>query len=309
MMVFEITAKQMILMFLFMAVGYFMMKKKKVPDNAASVVSKMLVMIFSTSLSFKTFATNLKPDTALEKLPLMAVSVGIVAVSFVIATLVARLISKDRMVRNIYIYSLTIPNYGYMGYPLVEAVLGEQMLLDFMIMAIPSGIFIYTVGMCMLHPNREFSLKKLLNPPMIGMAIGIVFGLCQWTLPDVILNATTSAANCMAPCAMLLTGFVLAKQPIKSMLVQKSSYAVSLLRLLGLPLLGFAVMRLIGLPQQAVILGTVFLCLPFGLNSVVFPEAYGGDSTQGARLCFLANIMALATIPTIFYLLSSVYGI
>ena len=65
------------------------------------------------------------------------------------------------------------------------------------------------------------------------------------------------------------------------------------------------------LPLMAVsvVLGTVFLCLPFGLNSVVFPEAFGGDSTQGARLCFLGNIMALATMPAVFYLLSAVYGI
>lgn len=196
-----------------------------------------------------------------------------------------------------------------MRYPIVEAVLGQQALLDFMIMVFPANIFIYTVGMCMLHPNREFSIKKLINPTMIGMLIGAIFGLCQWKVPDVILNAATSAANCMAPCAMLLIGFVLAKQPIRSMLVQKSSYAISLLRLLGIPMIGFILMRLIGLPQQSVVLGTVFLCLSFGLNSVVFPEAFGGDSTQGARLCFLRNIMALATMPAVFYLLSAVYGI
>lgn len=38
MMVFQITAKQMLILFLFMAVGYLLIKKKKAPDNVAAVI-------------------------------------------------------------------------------------------------------------------------------------------------------------------------------------------------------------------------------------------------------------------------------
>ena len=213
------------------------------------------------------------------------------------------------MTKNIYIYSLTVPNMGYMGYPIVGAVLGEMMLLDFMVVAVPSNLFIYTAGMYMLNPNKEFSLKKIINPPMIAMIIGIIFGVCAIPVPEVILSAATSASNCMAPCAMLLTGFVLAKQPLGAMFTQAKSYLISLIKLVIFPLAGFFAMRLLGAPQQAVILCTIALALPFGLNSVVFPEAFGGDSTPGARLCFIGNLMALVTIPVVFYLLSMVYGI
>ena len=159
----------------------------------------------------------------------------------------------------------------------------------------------------MLNPNKEFSLKKILNPPMIGMFIGIVFGLCSIPVPEVLLSAVTSASNCMAPCAMLLTGFVLAKQPVKEMFTQGKSYLISAIKLIAFPVIGFFLMRFLGAPQQAVILCTIALALPFGLNSVVFPEAFGGDSTPGARLCFIGNLMALVTIPLVFWLLSGVY--
>ena len=108
---------------------------------------------------------------------------------------------------------------------------------------------------------------------------------------------------------MLLTGFVLAKQPLGAMFVQAKSYLISAVKLIVFPLVGFFLMRLLGAPQQAVILCTIALALPFGLNSVVFPEAFGGDSTPGARLCFIGNLMALLTIPVVFWLLSMVYGI
>ncbi len=308
-MVFSITAQQMIVLFLFMAVGFMMMKRKMLPENAASVLSKLLVTAFLPAMVFKTFAANINPGNIAAKLPFFLISAVNVALSCLIGILIARPLAKDRMTRNIYIYSLTVPNMGYMGYPIVGAVLGEEMLLNFMVVAIPSNLFIYTAGMYMLNPNKEFSFKKILNPPMIAMLIGIAFGLLSIPLPSLVLSAADSASNCMAPCAMLLTGFVLAKQPLGVMFTQAKSYLISLIKLVIFPLAGFFLMRLMGAPDTAVILCTIALALPFGLNSVVFPEAFGGDSTPGARLCFIGNLMALVTIPLVFWLLSGVYGI
>jgi len=202
-----------------------------------------------------------------------------------------------------------VPNMGYMGYPLVGAVLGEMTLLDFMVVAVPSNLFIYTAGMYMLNPNKTFSWKKVFNPPMIALIVGVTVGVCRIPVPDIVLSAANSASNCMAPCAMLLTGFVLAKQPLGAMFTNFKSYLISFIKLIIFPLTGFGLMRLLGAPQQAVILCTIALALPFGLNSVVFPEAFGGDSTPGARLCFIGNLMALVTIPLVFLLLSRIYGI
>lgn len=308
-MVFQITLQQMIILFLFMAVGFGMMKGKMIPDNAASVLSKLLVNAFVPAIVFKTFAANLNPENVTEKLPLLAVSAIMIAASYLIGILLSRFLAKDRMTRNVYIYSLTIPNMGYMGYPLVEAILGEMALLDFMVVAIPSNLFIYTIGINILNPNSGFSFKRIVNSSMVSMVIGIVFGLCSIPVPQVLLSAMTSASDCMAPCAMLLTGFVLAKQPLKKMFVQGKSYLISVIKLIVFPIAGFFAMRLLGAPEQAVVLCTIALALPFGLNSVVFPEAFGGDSTPGARLCFIGNLMAVATIPMIFYMLNAVYGI
>ncbi len=308
-MVFQITLQQMLILFFFMAVGFVMMKKKMLPDNAASVLSKLLVTAFLPAMVFKTFASNLNPDNVLGKLPLLGISALNVTITCLIGIVLSKFLSKDEMTRNIYIYSFTVPNMGYMGYPIVGAVLGEMTLLDFMVVAVPSNLFIYTAGMYMLNPNKEFSVKKIFNPPMIALIVGVIVGVCRIPVPDIVLNAANSASNCMAPCAMLLTGFVLAKQPFGAMFTQFKSYLISFIKLIVFPLIGFFMMRLCGAPEQAVILCTIALALPFGLNSVVFPEAFGGDSTPGARLCFIGNLMALVTIPLVFFLLSQVYGI
>ena len=49
----------------------------------------------------------------------------------------------------------------------------------------------------------------------------------------------------------------------------------------------------------------VALCataLPFGLNTIVFPEAYGGDATVGASMALISHVIAVITMPVIFAL-------
>ncbi len=308
-MVFNITLQQMAIMFLFMTIGYFIMRKKVLPDNAASVISKLLVQVFTPGLVFKTFSNQFTLQVLQEKAYYMLPGALIILGGLGVAMVLSRLLTKDPMTRSIYDYSMTVPNLGYMGYPLVGGILGEQMLMDYMIMGIPQQIFIYTVGLYMLNPKKELSFKKIINPPIIAMLLGMIVGLTGVKMPELITTACTSAGNCMSPCAMMLAGFVLAKQPINKMLIQWRSYLLSVIKLIVYPLVGLILMRLLNAPRDIAILGIIQLALPLGLNSVVFPEAFGGDSTPGAQLCFVGYIMAVFTIPAVFSVLSTFYGI
>ena len=71
---------------------------------------------------------------------------------------------------------------------------------------------------------------------------------------SVLLSAAESASACMAPLAMLLTGFVIANQALKSggipaLLGDGKVYAACAIRLLGLPLLALALCRVLTLPD------------------------------------------------------------
>ena len=85
-----------------------------------------------------TWGSSLNPDNVLSKLPLLGISALNVTITCLIGIVLSKFLSKDEMTRNIYIYSFTVPNMGYMGYPIVGAVLGELTLLDFMVVAVPS---------------------------------------------------------------------------------------------------------------------------------------------------------------------------
>ena len=145
--------------------------------------------------------------------------------------------------------------------------------------------------------------KALLNPMLVSMLAGILLGLLQLPLPDFLTQTLDALAACMSPAAMLLTGLVLAGMPLRELLRKPGIYAVSAVRLLLFPLLAVAFFRLVPLDRSLMICATCSLAMPLGLNTTIIPAAYGQDSRVGAGMTVVSHILAVGTIPLIFWLL------
>lgn len=305
---FDVTFMQMSVFFIFMAIGYALKKANIMPDDTGTVLSKLEIYIFLPSLCFGTFSSNLRVDMLADKLPLLGWAIIILAATFALSIPLSMIFSRERMTRAIYSYAFTIPNLGYLGYPLVGAVFGQETLLDFMIYALPFNMFIYTVGIYMLNPARVFNIKKLLNPSMISIFAGAAAGLSGLILPEFVTGTLSAASACTGPVAMLLTGFVLARSPILEMLCNFRMYIASAVRLALIPAAVGGALYLLGADRYITLIVCAMLVLPMGLNNVVFPEAFGGDSKTGAQSCFVSNILGVITVPFAYMLLTTLFG-
>lgn len=307
---FSITANQMLVMFIFMAIGFTLKKINFLPDNTGGILSKIIVNIFFPALCYSSLADNLAPDSLSQRLPYLYCGICVTVASVLLAFLLVKLFFRgDRNTEDVYSYALAIPNLGFFGYPIVGAVLGADALTNAMVFCLPLNLYIYTIGMYMLNPKRQFSARQFLSPTLIALALGIIVGLLQIKLPAFISGAVSSASDCLGPSAMIMTGFVLARAPVIEMVKNIRAYFATALRLVVLPLLFCFVMMLIGVDKQINYIASILLAMPLGLNTVIFPEAYGGDSKTGAQACFVSNVFALITIPMMFSLLARILGI
>ena len=298
-----LTINQLINMFVFIIIGFFMRKKKLGGDGVGTVLSTLLVNIFMPALVFSTFSENFRLKDISENIVFLWFGIGVLFVTFFVAKFLSKIFAKNNLQRDIYMYSFMIPNIGYMGYPIIEAVFGTQALLKMLIFVIPYNITIYTYGMYILNPNRQFSLKKVFNPNIIALLLGIISGITEIQLPDVAKSVISSAKACMSPSAMILTGFVLAATPIKPLLKDFKLYIAAIIRGIIIPGLTLLVFVLFKVSAVYIVITCATLAMPMGLNSVVFPEAYGGDGLTGAKTSFISNLLSIITIPFIFLLL------
>ncbi len=306
---FFATLNQVLMLLLFMLAGFFLKKKHITPAQTPGVLSKLVVWLFMPALCFKTFAQNFNLQSLAEKSSYVLAGAVVWTVTFAIAIFLARLFvgrQKDCFDKQIYVYSLTFPNFGYIGYPLVEAVFGELFLFDMMMFSIVYNLTVYTLGFYLLDPDRgKFSLKSVVNPPIVGIAAGMAVGLLGIPLPSFVRETVFAASGCMAPVAMLLTGYVLAGAPLKATFTQPKVYLICLLRLIGIPALIGAAFYFLGAQRELIIIAVTLLAVPTGLNSVVVPQSKGLDTVLGAQCAFISNLIGIFTIPVVFGLLSA----
>lgn len=303
--VFVSALQQMLVLFLIVAVGYFLKKKNLIGENASKVLSDLEVYVFCPCLLLITFTNNFTLDMLAEKSILLCASTVItIFFSIPFSRMISKRIGRTDDEQAVYSYSLCFSNFGYLGYPIVQAVFGEVALMNMMIFCIPINLAIYSYGLYTLLPQKGFSYKQLLKPFTIAPFVGILLIIFKIELPDALNIVLDNCGKCMAPVAMILTGIVLAKHPLKDMFFNVRAYIGSVLRLIAMPAFVGCVMYFLKIRGEVLLLATTTLAMPFGLNSVIFPEAFGGDATTGTQVTFISNLMGIITIPimlSLFY--------
>ena len=116
----------------------------------------------------------------------------------------------------------------------------------------------------------------------------------------------TTLGNCMSPIGMLLTGITIANIDLIKIFKKISLYAVSLIRLVIIPLIGIAVLKFIPIGYDLALCTCCCLAMPLGVNTIVVPSAYGKDTTVAAGLALVSHLLSCITIPLIFMLFNMV---
>ena len=301
---FLITLSQIVVLFVFIIVGYLLRKFNILPDSSAAVLSKLTMWVFLTSMAFKTFAVNFTVQNLRENMGYLAAGTACAAVMFIVGNILGEKFGKIPVTKAIYKYSFVVPNTGYMGYPIITGLFGEEALCHFMIFTIPLLIITYTWGVGVLTGGGKVSVKSLKNPMLIGMFLGIIFGLIGVPIPDLPMQILTSAANCMAPCAMILAGIVVAKKPLVKAFSHPRAYWATLVRLIAIPAVIMIAFKLLNVDKDIMTIGTLAYAMPMGMNTIVFTEANGMDSSAGTSTVMISHTLSVLTIPLFVSILS-----
>ena len=292
--------KQLLVLYIFILAGYFFGKLKKGLTAQTGIISFLLVNLFLPCKVLLNFSDNVTVSYLKNNWLTLVISIGFLLLLVLCARIISPIMTKNEYEQRVYRYSLAIANYAYMGYALVESIYGEQGLTNLILFCIPFAFYTYTFGYAILT-GKGGSFKKLLNPMTAAIVIGIVIGITGFDIPDAFSSIMSSASSCVAPLSMILTGFVLSEFSVKELVANRNAYIFTALRLVGFPLLVFAVSKLLGLfvtlPDAVYPSVVIMAAMPCGLNTVVFPKLIGEDCRIGARLAFISNIVSCVTIP------------
>ena len=315
--IFYLTLQQMLMMFSLMLVGFILRKKSIIPENSHVTMSKLETFLFVPALNLYTQMTKCTVDTLTENASLILYGLGAIAVAVALAYPLSRLFIRKangdperEYQRNIYKYAMTFGNYGFMGNFIILGIFGSDVFFKYSLFTFFVTIVCSSWGLFILIPKDKSAgvwsnLKKgLITPPTIALLLGMILGLLNVSqyVPDFIKSALDNASMCQGPVAMVLAGFVIGGYKFSSLLKDRKVYVASILRLVAIPAAMMLAMKLLGLNDEIMTLALITFATPLGLNTIVYPAAYGGDTKTGASMAMISHTISVVTIPLMYLL-------
>lgn len=304
--VFFLTLSAVGTMMLYVGIGYFLRRRNHLPEEAGKVLSLLTTLLFSPAYSIINLPESVTSDVLMDKLAILGYGVVFVIVAYGVGFLLSRPFGRTPEEKRSLIYAFSTPNYGYFGYPVIEAVFGKAVLADVLIFCIPLGLVTTSFALTLFMKGQKIQWRKmLLSPMLLGTVIGVILGVTGLRLPDILQSTLKGLGGCMSISSMLLAGMMLAKFPLKKLLTGWRPYYLSLVRLVGIPVLFGVVLWFSGLRGNFLMMPMLLVGLPLGLNLVVYPESQGQEqlATDNAKVCFISYLLAIVLLPCTFAVL------
>ena len=320
MVIFNATLNQLLMMLTLVLVGFVLRKAKLIPENSHVILSRLETLVFLPALNFATQIKQCTPETFKENSALILYGLLFLLIPIALALTVPYLLIKKKnrdlaseYQRNIYKYSIAIANYGFVGNFIVLGIWGEELFFKYSLFTFSFGFAAYAWGLYLLIPRKDSEgildgIKKALSsPPLIAMIIGMVCGLLGLgkIMPGFLTTALDNASSCMGPIAMLITGLVVGGYSFRELLSDKRSYFMAFMRLIAIPATVLSIVALLGGNEELLVIALVAFASPIGLNTIVFPAAYGGNTRPGASMVMISQVFSVITIPLLYLIFSN----
>lgn len=302
---FIVVLGQVMTLFLLMGVGFGMGKLGKISPHSTVEMSTLLLYVVTPCIIINSFQTDYDP-AVLRTLGLGAVC--LVGCYAIYAVIVSGFFRKDpQELRAPMQFGAMYGNTGFMGLPLIQAILGDQALIFAVVSSVIFNLWSWSHGIIMMSGERKISLKKmLLNPGMIGMVVGLPLFLTRTTLPGVLYKTVGYIADLNTPLAMVVIGAQMARGDLRATFRDKKLYGVSVIKLVLLPLVTAAVLLPFRGERLFYMTAVILAGAPTAGVTSMFAEKFNKSPERTAQLVSFSTLLSIITLPVVAVLAETI---
>lgn len=315
---------QMLKLFLIICLGTILAKLEIIDVHTKQKLTKLMLYVTTPLMIIDAFHDRLLMVESQAE-GTQSLNVGYVfAMSFVFYLLMIILsvpltlaMRVPKTERRLYLFMSIFGNVGFMGFPVVSAVYGNEGLFYAAILNCVFNIIIYTFGVLLMtagsndksqHKNLLASLqwkKVLLSPAVICSVVAVLIFSLRIRLPDIIADTLDTLGGLTSPLAMLVVGANLAGMPLKEMIQDWKLDLYVILRQFALPLVFFLLFGMIA--DHSVLLPTwlVLSGMPIANTTALFATEYHGNERLASKAIFLTTLLSLISLPILIWACSS----
>lgn len=293
-----IVLRQIVIMFLYMAIGGLLFQKGLITKEGSKSLANLLLYVVLPCVVVKSFCVARTPERTSGLLVSFLAALGIL----LLAMAVSHLLFKKNPIDD---FGAAFSNAGFMGFPLVAAVQGSEAIFYAAGFVALLNALQWTYGQFLISGDPGYRSPKaiLKNPLVLSLLLGILIFCFEIPMPAIASDLLAALSALNAPLAMVILGVYLAQTDPKTLFNDPHLYVVAAARLVLIPLLTIRVLKL--LPAEYAAIATTLVIVaaaPIGSNVAVYAQKLGKDYAYAVRGVCLSTLLSAITMPLLMLL-------
>ena len=297
---------QVLVLFLLMMAGFVCAKIKIAGPEMARYFSSFIINITLPALLFASFQRPFSRELLQEAGLAFCLSLLVYGFSFLIAFAYPRVLGIKGPERGVHRYALIISNCGFIGYPMVEAILGPAFIFHAVIYNIPYSFLAFSICAWLICKEGKHSLglnwKTFLNPNVIATFLGLLCFLLSVQLPDPLYRGFKMTGDMTSPLSMMVIGMTLAQANLRQVFGRWQVYVTVAMRLLVLPVLAGFILYILGIRGPLFIMCVLITAMPAGSSTSILASLYDTAPEEAGSLVFMSTMLCMVTVPLVVFL-------
>lgn len=292
----------MLKLFLLLILGFVLFKCHIFDEYTNKKISALIVNVASPMLIISSIAGV---EGSNKSIVFLMIGAGILMyIGFIIlGKIINRIFPFPKKDWPVYECMVVFANTGFMGYPVLLDVFGQEAVFYASLIHMAFNFFVYTYAiMCLTKgDDSEFKLnfKQLLTPGIILIFVGIFIYLFDIQLPSVLMNTINSVGSLTAPLSMMMIGSSLAVYPIKDSFTDWRSYVFAFVRLMIVPFVTMIMCRLLHIDAYYANITIITNAMPVGSMVLMLATQYNANVKIVTRNIVVSTLLSVITIPIV----------
>ena len=294
--------KEKIELFLLLILGFVLFKCHIFDEYTNKKISALIVNVASPMLIISSIAGV---EGSNKSIVFLMIGAGILMyIGFIIlGKIINRIFPFPKKDWPVYECMVVFANTGFMGYPVLLDVFGQEAVFYASLIHMAFNFFVYTYAiMCLTKgDDSEFKLnfKQLLTPGIILIFVGIFIYLFDIQLPSVLMDTINSVGSLTAPLSMMMIGSSLAVYPIKDSFTDWRSYVFAFVRLMIVPFVTMIMCRLLHIDAYYANITIITNAMPVGSMVLMLATQYNANVKIVTRNIVVSTLLSVITIPIV----------
>ena len=290
---------QVLVLFILIGVGALLTKLEMITEQGARTMTDVVLYAVTPCVIINAFQRDYRPEMLRGLLTALAAAFVSLLCSVLLAELLYR--KKDISRGAVLKFAVVFSNCGFMALPLQKAVLGDDGVFYGAAFIAVFNLFMWTYGLITMSRQTQLkqALKAVVNPGVIGTAIGMILFVFSIKLPTVPASCVSFLAALNTPVPMLVIGYHLMHSDLKRVLTDKDAYVAMALRLIIIPLAVTGALLALRIDSTVTVSVVIAVSAPVAAFTTMMAAKYGRDTQLSAGIVSASALFSLLTMPVI----------